>query len=132
MSMVPAEQDYRAETFRCFTITGRSENNPERDPASAASDNALTTLLMRHGLKSVSSKKRLLNRVAVDRTVMSYEGMIRYPYEVIHEGYVKEEGIYEIKMKIWFSPVAFPDRWSYLYLKQRIKNVLKEWASFFR
>ena len=130
--MFPAEQDYRAETFRCFTITGRSEKNQEQDPVSAASDNALASLLMDHGLKSVSSKKRLLNMIAVDRTVLSYEGMIRYPYEVIHEGYVEGEGTYEIKIKVWFSPVAFPDRWSYLYLKKQIKEVLKEWASFFR
>lgn len=123
LTMIPSENEYRTERFSIYRVKGASSDNPpETDIVASATNNALKSLLMAHGLKSVSSKQRIFNLVSADKTILSYEGIIKHPLKIIHGGYRKDEGGYAVTVEVWFSPVAFPDTWSYLYMVYTIKN----------
>ncbi len=130
--MVPAENEYRTETFRCIKITGTSDNHLNSNPENTAKRNAIAILLTRHGLRSVKNRKNLANnRSFQDETVMSYEGVLKYPFKILNKGYLEDGKTYHIEMEFWFSPVAFPDRWSFLYYRNMVKNAFHEFISFF-
>lgn len=132
LTMTPADNEYRAEDFRLLKITGQSDILPETDSISSAKNNALKDLLISHGLKSISSKHGLFNMIASDKSMMSYEGLVKHPFHIIHEGYLEGQDKYRIEMEVWFSPVSFPDKWSYLYIKKKMKDAFSDMISVFR
>jgi hypothetical protein len=126
LTMIPAENEYRTEGFEMYRVTGKSDTPPEADIAASATNNAIKTLLIDHGLKSISSKHSLLNLVSTDKAILSYEGIMKHPCRIVHGKYLNGEERYAVTVEVWFSPVAFPDTWSYLYMKHTIKNFFSD------
>ena len=137
LQMLPVGKEYRAEKFSWFKIEGFAKPdlpkvNQTKDIESIARHDALKQLLVKYGLKSVASTNVTRNNVQTDKTVMSYEGVIKKPYVIINKGYLKELRKYHIKMSVNFSPIAFPDRWSFLYMKNQFDDTIDSVLSIFR
>ncbi len=137
LQMIPVEDEYRAENFSWFQIEGVAnislpEGNPAIDAESLAKHDALKQLLTSYGLKSVSNKKITLNNVQKDETIMSYEGVVKGCSRILQKGYSKDRQKYYIKITINFSPIAFPDRWSFLYMKNKLYDSFNDVLSIFR
>ena len=128
--MIPAEGEWRAEGFRRRIATGRAGGG--RNAEEAARRNAFTRLLLRHGLKSMDTKRSLRNFRAHDEIVISYEGVLYLPPEILEGGWVDGDEAYAVEMAVLFSPVADPDRWPHLLLRDRISKTFKGIISIFR
>lgn len=125
--MVPANQDFRAEKFSRINQSGVISADPgEINEAleKQIKENALKTILARHGLKSVKARDY--------DTVISYEGMILTPLTIIKNTYIQEKNGYEYEVQVDFSPVSFPDKWESLSLKQKIKDLVNDFFQFFK
>lgn len=132
LSMVPAAKEFRINNFKAIKIKGQSIKDAKTDNISSAKHNAITNLLIRHGLQSITNKKALFNLILREKTVMSYEGVIKHPYKILNQGYLENESAYYIEMEVLFSPISFPDKWSYLYIKQKITNMFTATISIFK
>ena len=130
--MIPANEEYRINGFKKITIRGNSDFNTTLDKKSAAEHNALCNLLINHGLKSVESKKTLINRNSHYEIVVSYEGVVVLPFNIIGQKYLDDGETYEIEMELKFAPITSPDNWSDLHFKNKIKNLIESFFSFFK
>ncbi len=126
LDILPAENEFRIQKFECIRVTGMADGNTTIDIESAAKHNAISKILTRYGLKSIKSKHRIVNTRSRDVVVLRYEGVIKYPINILRQGYTMDHAIYTIETEILFSPIPFPDRWSLLYLKHIIKNYFRE------
>ena len=130
--MAPAFNEFRMEKFISTTISGKSDKNSSIDGLSSAQHNALKGLLVERGLQSVDHTAYLFNWISRGKTIMRYEGVIRYPGTILKQGYDQKDSVYFIEMKVEFSPIAFPDRWSLLYIKKKIFKSAAGFLSIFR
>lgn len=130
--MVPVNTEYRMRGFELLETSGRSAFNSEVGTQSAAQHNALSSLLVKHGLRSVRSRTDLANVTAHDEITLCYEGVLRRPFKLIHQGYLEDRATFNIEMQVWFSPLAFPSEWPYLYKKRMLLDKLQDFISFFR
>lgn len=128
--VVPSAEEFRAEAFRRLAASGRSEG--DKDALAAARHNALTHLLIDHGLKSVDTKRTTLNMSTHDEIVISYEGVLRLPLNVLKHGYVEGGKAYAVEMEVLFSPLAAPDRWALLSIRSRFSRVFRSIVSVFK
>ncbi len=122
LTMVPAENEFRAENFSVVPATGAISAGSDRSSAELmrlAKENALKSLLMEKGLKSVRSKDY--------DTVISWEGAVKIPMKIVDKGFIESKDTFFVKAKINFSPTAFPDRWNRL----KFRHSVKKWVSDF-
>lgn len=133
--MVPADQDFRAEDFTTWEARGFIEAVPgdsARERLDRARENALKMLLEEKGLKSVSTASSFFsNKTAGADTVMSYEGAIIPPMEVVEQSYDPENKSFMALFKVRFSPISFPDQWKRLQLKRKVKHFFEDFISIF-
>ncbi|MBU1196064.1 MAG: hypothetical protein KKE62_00375 [Proteobacteria bacterium] len=125
--MTPAKNDFRAEKFSQIFITGVISATSEESGVSTRErirNDSLKRILVKNGLKSVKTKD-------LD-TVISYEGIIITPVNVIEQRYDNARNNYIYKVQIEFSPVAFPDRWETLHMKYKIKRIFSDFLDLFR
>ena len=66
-----------------------------------------------------------------EKTIMSYEGVIKQPYKILNQGYLEDDSAYFIEMEVSFSHIFFPNKWSYLYIKKKISDMLSSMISIF-
>ena len=125
LTMVPAKNEFRAENFSQVAVKGAISSVPGTSPETSmdrltllAKRDALKRLLRSKGLKSVTSRDT--------DTVVSYEGAVKTPVELIERQYNKETGQFEAKFQVVFSPTAFPDRWDELEFKDRAKKLFSD------
>ncbi len=129
LELLPIETEYRSEGFQCLPITGTAALNSGLDLGVAARHDGLIRILTIYGLKSVSAQGRLLNSRGDDQVQMHYEGVFRYPFRINAENF--EDGVYRLDLAVEFSPLSFPDRWSYLSLKHEIRKTFFWVLGFF-
>jgi hypothetical protein len=132
LEMTPSDEEFRTERFNAVKVTGYSNKNfGGKDIDSSAKHDAISRLLSQYGLKSISSKRKIVDFKTTDITIMNYEGAIRYPFSVLNRGYVKNGSTYRVVMEADFAPIALPSEWDYLHLKARIKQSFKDVCSLF-
>ena len=129
--MIPAKEEFRLEKFMPVKSEGRSEFNSKIDIKSAAKHNALVNLLVKYGLMSIKSQRNLNNLTSHDEIVMRYEGVVKYPIKILREGYLQDLSAYDVEIEALFSPIAFPDKWSFLYFKMMLFKTFNKFVSIF-
>ncbi len=125
--MVPANKDFRTEKFSHFSTTGAISAAPGESKITIdrqIRDNALKTILMNHGLKSIKTKDH--------DTVASYEGIIITPVNIIQKTYNERQNNYFYKARIEFSPIAFPDKWKSLNMKYKLKELFYDFLQLLK
>ena len=125
--MVPSKNDFRAEKFSQVSVSGVISATPGESNESTQKrikENALKTILLNNGLKSVKTKDY--------DTVVSYEGVIITPLTLRKNTYLEERSEYMYEVKIDFCPIAFPDRWETLNMKHRIKEMAYDFFQLFK
>ncbi len=121
--IIPAANDFRAENFSLMTVTGEiSAAGKASHIDTQIRDNALKTLLVQSGLKSVKTKDH--------DTVISYEGVMKTPFNISRKTYNNNHINYEAQIQ--FSPISFPDRWKTLGVKDKIKGIIKDFFELFK
>ena len=125
--MIPSENEFRAEKFSIIQAYGAisaTYNESENSLTKFAKENAIISLLRKNGLHSVVNKDY--------ETVVSYEGVIKTPVIILEKGLVQENSSYFVKIQANFSPVAFPDKWENLKIKNQIKEFFSNFISLFK
>ena len=126
LTMVPANQDFRAANFSYFPVSGIILALPQetRQTIEAkAKQNALIQLLEQNGLKSVKT----LN----NDTIISYEGCVQMPVSLFISSYDDKNKGFPYSARVLFSPLSFPDQWESLSRRFKIKELLNNFFLFF-
>jgi len=132
LEMLPARSEFRMEKFSCFQVTGEITGDTTLDTLTEAKQNAISKILLAHGLKSVKSSRVLINSESRDKTILNYEGVVRIPCRVLEADFLENPTNRGVHMEVWFAPMAFPSEWSSLYWKALIKNAFLDAAAFFK
>ncbi len=117
LSMAPSAETFRTEKFIPIRVMGECETGGRTDIMDCAKHNALSGLLLKSGLKSLKSARNSKNTAVHDEVRMRYEGMVKHPFHILSNEYGQDGKTFSVEMDIWFSPIAFPDKWSMLYLR---------------
>ncbi len=127
LTMVPANNDFRAEKFSPSLVSNIISADPRESKQtidSLAKKNALKHVLEKKGLKSVKTHNH--------ETIISYEGMIVTPIALSILAYDDDLGGYGYTARIQFAPIAFPDQWETLKMKYKIKEIFHDFLLFFK
>ena len=65
-------------------------------------------------------------------TVISYEGVIITPLNILKNTYNEDQNNYFYEVQVEFSPIAFPDKWETLDIKHRIKEIFYDFFQLFK
>ncbi len=130
--MEPASEEFRTEKFELKKIAGKSPYNSKVDIISAAKHDALSRVLTRHGLKSIKTRSVVQDGIPFEEIIITYEGVFRHPFTTLNKGYTTDQHTCTIEMSVWFSPIAFPDRWSFLYMRHLLRRALCKASSVFK
>ncbi len=125
--MIPSENEFRAENFAVILTSVRlnlTPHEPRQDFMSRARQAALQSILESHGLKSVQTRD-------LD-TVISYEGAIISPVNILETDCKTSPSSCIIKAQVRFSPISFPDQWERQAFHFRIKQFFKNLFSVFQ
>ncbi|MCP4672295.1 MAG: hypothetical protein GY857_13430 [Desulfobacula sp.] len=124
--MIPAKNEFRAEKFSQITTTGVISAHPAGNGVindKKIREDALKTILVKNGLQSIKTKDM--------DTVISYEGVIITPVNILKNIYNKDGDNYSYEVRLEFSPIAFPDKWETLDMKHKIKETIYEFFDLF-
>jgi len=130
LTMVPAENEFRAENFSLSQVSGVISSPGQESKQSKQSmekrvkESALKNLLENKGLKSVKTQN--------NDTIVSYEGVVITPMDISILAYDAGRGGYGYRARIQFSPIAFPDQWEDLKFKHRIKEFFHNFFMLFK
>ncbi len=127
LTMVPANNDFRAEKFSPSLVSNAISADPgdsKQTIDTLAKENALKLVLEKKGLKSVKTHN--------NETIISYEGMIITPIALSISAYDGARGGYGYTARIQFAPIAFPDQWETLKMKNRIKEIFHDFLLLFK
>jgi len=125
--MIPAKNDFRAENFSQISTTGvisAAQGKSKKSIEKQIRDNALKSILVKNGLKSVKTKDY--------DTVISYEGVIITPLNILKNNYNEEQNNYIYEVQVEFTPIAFPDQWETLNMKHKIKEIFYNFFQLFK
>lgn len=123
--MDPVDNDFRADRFVRYRIDGHAVYDGQADIETQVRHNAISRLLTKFGLISVHTESRMIARRPFQMTTVRYEGVVKYPVSVTSETCTGGASDCTLSLEIVFAPIASPDKWSILYLKQKV-------AYFFR
>lgn len=130
LTMVPAENEFRAENFSQISAKGVISAVPGSSPETSVEQ--LTLLAKRDSFKRMLRDKGLKSVTSRDAdTVVSYEGAIITPVKLTGRGYNKKTGQFEASFQVVFSPTSFPDRWDELEFKDRVKQIFLDFLLLF-
>jgi len=133
--MIPADNDFRAENFTTISARGSITAVPGdsmADMVNQARKSALKQVLEKNGLKSVSTASSIFsNKTSGIDTVLSYEGAMIPPMEMVESTYDSDTNCFSAVFRISFSPLDFPDKWRMLQMKTKIKQALNNFISLF-
>lgn len=125
--MIPAKNDFRAENFSQISTTGvisAAQGKSKKSIEKQIRDNALKSILVKNGLKSVKTKDY--------DTVISYEGVIITPLNILKNTYNEEQDNFIYEIQVEFTPIAFPDQWETLNMKHKIKEIFYNFFQLFK
>ena len=132
LEMTPSDEEYRTDQFSRIRVAGYSNKNyGQKDIDSSAKHDAVSKLLSQFGLKSIASKREIVNYKTSDITIMNYEGALKYPFTVLKRGYVNNGSVYRVVMEADFAPIALPSEWDVLYWKAKIKQSAEDICTLF-
>lgn len=127
ITMVPAENEFRAENFSPIHVAGQIQASPQ------TSDQALEMIVKKNAFIQILENKGLCSVTTQNQeTIVSYEGTIRTPMNIRIAGYDKTIGGFSYSARITFAPIAFPDQWDRLETRYRIKQLLDDFILFFK
>ncbi len=133
--MVPADREFRAAVFSTLRAGGGTTAAPgdsTEQSLARAQENALKQLLEQRGLKSVATRSSVFSgQTAAMETVVSYEGAVVPPIEIVEQGYLPQKGAFTAVFLVRFSPIAFPDQWKWLKFKSTLKSIFQDMVSLF-
>ncbi len=127
LTMVPANNDFRAEKFSPSLVSNVISADPGESKQAIdtlAKENALKNVLEQKGLRSVKAQNH--------ETIISYEGMIITPVSLTVLPYDDAQGGYGYTARVQFAPIAFPDQWENLKMKHRIKEFFHDFFLLFK
>lgn len=128
LTMIPAQEEFRAEKFALSRFSGILAAGPVGDARPnlelKAKEDALKMILKTKGLKSVTSRDT--------DTVVSYEGVVKVPIRLRLSTYDKGFKGYPYTVQVRFSPLSFPDKWGYMGLKKKAVETFYEFFEMFR
>lgn len=125
--MIPSKNDFRAVSFSQIFSAGFISTAPDGSGVSVETrirENALKTILVNHGLKSLKTKDY--------DTVVSYEGVIITPLIIHKKTYNEEQNKCFYNVEAEFSPIAFPDKWETMNMTHKLKKTIYEFFEFFK
>jgi hypothetical protein len=127
LTMVPADNEYRAENFSLSKVSGVISSHGQESKESMekrVKENALKNLLKNKGLKSVKSQNH--------DTIVSYEGVVITPMDISILAYDAGRVGYGYRARIQFSPIAFPDQWENLNFNHTLKEFFHDFFMLFK
>ena len=128
--MNPYFENLSARKYLKYKIKGHSDKDTKLNLKYAAEHNALFNLLISEGLMSLNSKRTLISGLSHQEIVVSYEGIIKYPYNILREGYMKNYKGYRVEMEVLFSKIKSPED-NQKQLKKENLDTIKKIKSFF-
>ncbi len=132
LQMTPAGGEFRFDRLFTVRVTGRAVGRAGAALLTAAKHNAVAEVLRHRGLKRVASVQGRSGRRLHDEITMVYEGVVQTPITVRQHGFMADARTYRVEADIRFCPIAFPDRWSRLYLKKWLRDQAGDFISLFR
>ena len=124
--MMPIKDDFRAKNFKKYRAIGMANKNSIVDVETSAINSAIRFILEKNGLKSLEAKKTNINsNTESEVIIISYEGVVKKPYEIIQKGYDRNNN-YVVDLNIFFSPIAYREEWNELYKKHKVKSFFKQ------
>lgn len=134
LEMIPASDEFRMEAFQRVRVRGTATGTDEIDAESAAIHDAISKLLIASGLKSINSRRHMVHSgsgsASGDIAILNFEGVVRYPVMIRSKKAGTENDLYNIDAEIDFAPIAFPTRWSSLYIDYLLKKTAQEFRMF--
>lgn len=127
LTMVPTYEEFRADNFSSFPVSGIICALPQEAPRTIeakAKQNAFIQLLEQKGLKSVKT----LNY----DTIISYEGCVQIPVTLSILPYDDKNKGFPYTARVLFSPLSFPDQWESLRHRFIIKKSFDNFLLFFQ
>ncbi len=125
LTMIPAENDFRAENFSHHLFSGSMSPRPGESTLTfkkRTRERVLKSVLKDKGLKSVYT--------ANYNTIVSYEGVVKVPIQLkVQKG---DHETVEFTADIYFSPLAFPDRWKGLETKNKLNQTVHDILQLFK
>lgn len=125
--MIPVKNEFRSEKFSHQIISGAISADSgfkNKHIDLIIQEDALKTILKNEGLKSVHIKD-------VD-TIISYEGAILSPINILSKSYDPTENRYQYNLEIEFSPIAFPDQWKNKKNVHNLKSIISDFLELFK
>jgi hypothetical protein len=120
-----SEKNFLANNFQRYIVTGSSTTDNKLPLEAVAKHHAIMLLLINNGLKSIKSRRTIVNTDYSDKVTMTYVGVVEFPIKIISYKYTQGNNTLECVFEINFSPVAFPTAWPYLKLKNRVLGFVK-------
>ena len=130
LEIIPAADEFRMDEFQRIKVTGMASGTGEIDAESEAIHNAISRILVSSGLKSINSRRYLFNSDSGDVAILNYEGVVRLPITVQNRNTSLKNDLYGIDAEIDFAPIAFPTRWSSLYIDHLLKKKTQQVKMF--
>ncbi|RJP77424.1 MAG: hypothetical protein C4522_15270 [Desulfobacteraceae bacterium] len=134
LEMIPVSEEFRMEGFQRVRVRGMARGSHEIDAESAAIHDAVSKILVGSGLKSINSRRHMVHSGAGigsgDVAILNFEGVVRFPVLVQSRKAVMENDLYIVDAEIDFAPIAFPTRWSALYIDHLLKKTAQEIRMF--
>jgi hypothetical protein len=130
LEIIPAADEFRIDEFQRIKVTGMASGTGEIDAESEAIHNAISRILVSSGLKSINSRRFLFNADSGDVAILNYEGVVRLPIIVRNRNTSLKNDLYGIDAEIDFAPIAFPTRWSSLYIDHLLKKTTHQIQMF--
>lgn len=134
LEMIPASEEFRAERFQRVRVSGTATGMDKIDAESAAIHDAISKLLIASGLKSINSRRYMVHSGtgfgSGDVAILNFEGVVRFPVTIQSKQAGTQNAMYNIDAEIDFAPIAFPTRWSALYIDHLLKKTAQEFQMF--
>lgn len=130
LTMAPCPEEFRAEDFQAFRVSGRAPAGSGPNPVAAAAYEGVSRLLAQKGLFSVISRRTGNSGSVRDEVRVRYEGVVRMPMQEVLSRTL-ESGETQVEATVRFSPLSTPDRWKRLSLKKRFADALSFFSELF-
>lgn len=127
LMMVPSEDDFRAADFSWIKTSDAifaDPNDSKQVIEKKIKENAIKSVLVKHGLKSVKTKDY--------DTVVSYEGIIMGSLQIENYHFLADMKTVTYNAEIKFAPISFPSDWEWLSFKKKVGNMFKDFWDLFK
>jgi hypothetical protein len=118
--------------FKTYEVTGHADAFPRVPIESAAKHNAISRLLVTHGLKYLEGKQLLRDKNYSDTIIIIYEGFVTIPSVVKSYRYLDDGKTLEGVFNLIFCPAKRPGKSIFQHIRQRVTYIGDTVAFFLR